>query len=199
MDGIRFFDLFFAIVGLILLSPLFLILALCIKVSSKGPVFFKQDRVGKNGQIFKLYKFRSMYVNAEAKGQLTVGGNDSRINPVGLLLRKYKLDELPQFINVLTGDMSFVGPRPEVKKYVDLYTSEQLKVLNVLPGITDYASLEYRNENELLLQAKNPEKFYIDEIMPRKIELNYKFIDNRNFKNYFSILFLTIWTSIKGK
>lgn len=199
MDGIRFFDLFFAIVGLILLSPLFFILALCIKVSSKGPVFFKQDRVGKNGQIFKLYKFRSMYVNAEAKGQLTVGGNDSRINPVGLLLRKYKLDELPQFINVLTGDMSFVGPRPEVKKYVDLYTSEQLKVLNVLPGITDYASLEYRNENELLLQAKNPEKFYIDEIMPRKIELNYKFIDNRNFKNYFSILFLTIWTSIKGK
>ena len=199
MDAIRFFDFFFAMIGLALLIPFLLIIALCIKISSKGPIFFKQDRVGKYGQLFKLYKFRSMYVNAEAKGQLTVGGNDSRINPVGLLLRKYKLDELPQFINVLTGDMSFVGPRPEVKKYVDLYTSEQLKVLNVLPGITDYASLEYRNENELLLQAKNPEEFYIQEIMPRKIELNYRFIDNRSFKNYFSILFLTIWAAIKGK
>jgi lipopolysaccharide/colanic/teichoic acid biosynthesis glycosyltransferase len=199
MDSIRFFDVLFALLGLIILSPIFLVIALCIKISSKGPVFFRQTRVGLNGKDFRLYKFRSMYVNAEAKGQLTVGGKDNRINPVGYFLRKYKLDELPQFINVLTGNMSFVGPRPEVRKYVDLYTVEQRKVLSVLPGITDNASLEYRNENELLSKAANPEEFYIAEIMPRKIELNYKFIDHRSLKSYFSILFLTVWSAIKGK
>lgn len=199
MDAIRFFDTVFALIGLIVLFPIFLIIALCIKIGSKGPVFFKQTRVGKNRVDFKLFKFRSMSINAEAKGQLTVGGKDNRINPVGYFLRKYKLDELPQLINVLIGEMSLVGPRPEVKKYVDLYSEEQLKVLNVLPGITDYASLAYRNENELLSKASNPEQFYIEEIMPRKIELNYKFIQNRNFSNYFSILFQTVWVAIKGK
>jgi lipopolysaccharide/colanic/teichoic acid biosynthesis glycosyltransferase len=199
MDSIRFFDVLFALLGLVILSPIFLVIALCIKISSKGPVFFRQTRVGLDGKDFRLYKFRSMYVNAEAKGQLTVGGKDNRINPVGYFLRKYKLDELPQFINVLTGDMSFVGPRPEVRKYVDLYTAEQRKVLSVLPGITDNASLEYRNENDLLSKAANPEEFYIAEIMPRKIELNYKFINQRSLKSYFSILFLTVWSAIKGK
>ncbi len=199
MDAIRFFDVLFAIVGLVILSPFFLIIALCIKIGSRGPIFFRQNRVGKDRKDFRLYKFRSMSINAENKGQLTVGGNDNRINRVGYFLRKYKLDELPQLINVLIGEMSLVGPRPEVRKYVDLYSEEQLQVLKVLPGITDYASLEYRNENQLLSTAIDPERFYINEIMPRKIELNYRFISNRNFKNYFSILFLTVWTAIKGK
>jgi len=199
MDPIRFFDVLFALVGFIVLFPIFLIIALFVKVGSKGPIFFKQKRIGQYGKEFGLYKFRSMYVNAEAKGQLTVGGKDSRINPVGYILRKYKLDELPQLINVLVGEMSLVGPRPEVKKYVDLYTEEQLQVLKVLPGITDYASLEYRNENELLSNASNPEEYYILEIMPKKIELNYRYINDRSFKRYFSILFQTVWTAIKGK
>lgn len=199
MDPIRFFDVLFAFLGLVILFPIFLIIALCIKIGSKGPVFFRQTRVGLHGKDFRLYKFRSMYINAEARGQLTVGGKDNRINPVGYFLRKYKIDELPQFINVLVGDMSFVGPRPEVRRYVDLYTEEQRKVLTVLPGITDNASLEYRNENELLSKAADPEAFYIAEIMPRKIELNHKFIDHRSLKSYFSILFQTAWTALKGK
>lgn len=199
MDTIRFFDILFALIGLIVLAPFFLIIALCIKLSSAGPVFFRQLRVGQFGKDFKLYKFRSMYINAEFKGQLTVGGRDSRISPVGYYLRKFKLDELPQFINVLLGDMSFVGPRPEVRKYVDLYNENQRKVLNVLPGITDYASIAFRNENELLSKAVNPEEFYISDIMPQKIELNYKFINERNLKNYFYILLTTAVTAIKGK
>ncbi len=199
MDTIRFFDILFAVIGLIVLSPLFIIIALCIKLTSAGPVFFRQVRVGRFGKDFRLFKFRSMYVNAEAKGQLTVGGRDSRISTVGYYLRKFKLDELPQFINVLLGDMSFVGPRPEVRKYVDLYTEDQRKVLTVLPGITDYASIEYRNENELLSKAVNPEQFYITDIMPRKIELNYRFINERSLGKYFYILLTTVITAIKGK
>lgn len=199
MDSIRFFDLLFALIGLIILLPLFIIIALCIKISSKGPVFFKQVRVGKNNIDFKLYKFRSMYVSAESKGQLTVGGRDNRITPIGYYIRKFKIDELPQFINVLLGEMSFVGPRPEVRKYVNLYTAEQLTVLNVLPGITDYASITFRNENELLEKAANPEEYYIQEIMPQKIALNRKFIAQRTLKNYFSILIATVITAVKGK
>ncbi|MBX2932320.1 MAG: sugar transferase [Chitinophagaceae bacterium] len=199
MDSIRFFDIVFALFGMIILSPLFILIALCIKCTSKGSIFFKQRRVGKNNIDFKLYKFRTMYVQAETKGQLTVGGRDNRITTVGYYLRKFKLDELPQLVNVLLGQMSLVGPRPEVRKYVNYYTNEQLQVLNVLPGITDYASIAFRNENELLAKAENPEEFYIQHIMPQKIELNRKFIEQRTLKNYFSILFATILTSVKGK
>ncbi len=199
MDSIRFFDFVFALIGIIILSPLFIIIALCIKCTSKGSVFFKQTRVGKNNIDFKLYKFRSMYVQAETKGQLTVGGRDNRITTVGYYLRKFKLDELPQFLNVLFGEMSFVGPRPEVRKYVNYYTTEQLHVLNVLPGITDYASIAFRNENELLAKAENPEEYYIQYILPKKIELNRMFIEQRTLKNYFSILWKTIITSVRGK
>lgn len=199
MDKIRCFDFVFSLIGIVVLSPLFILIVLFIKLSSKGPVFFKQIRVGKNAKDFYLYKFRTMHINAESKGQLTVGGRDPRITSVGFYLRKYKLDELPQLINVLIGSMSLVGPRPEVRKYVDLYNTEQQKVLQVLPGITDYASIEFRNENELLATATNPEQYYIDVIMPAKIELNKKFIQNRNIKNYFEILFVTVIAAVKGK
>jgi lipopolysaccharide/colanic/teichoic acid biosynthesis glycosyltransferase len=140
-----------------------------------------------------------MYTDTEKKGQLTVGGRDPRITSVGYFLRRFKIDELPQFLNVLKGEMSFVGPRPEVRKYVSLYTLKQMEVLSVLPGITDLASIEFRNENELLAKADDPEKFYIQVVMPRKIELNYRFIEHRNLKNYFTILFTTVATAVKGK
>lgn len=172
----RIFDIVVSFVGLVILSPLFLILAIAIARDSKGPVFFKQTRVGRNGVPFKIYKFRTMVEDAEARGmQLTVG-DDSRITKVGTFLRKTKIDELPQLINVFKGEMSFVGPRPEVPKYVGLYTEDQRQVLMVRPGITDLASIEYRNESELLATADNPEKVYIEEVMPRKIELNKEYI-----------------------
>lgn len=176
-----------------------MLIAIAVKVSSKGPALYKQVRVGKNGNDFTLLKFRTMHINAENKGLLTVGGRDARITFLGYYLRKFKVDELPQVINVLKGDMSIVGPRPEVRRYVDLYNQEQKKVLLVLPGITDYASIAFRNENEILAAAADPEYLYIHEIMPRKIELNATFITNRNIKEYFSIIFKTVVTSIKGR
>lgn len=199
MDSIKCFDILFAVIGIIIFSPFLLIITILIKLTSKGPVFFKQTRVGKNNQDFKLFKFRTMKTDAEEKGQLTIGGRDNRITTVGYYLRKFKLDELPQFFNVLLGEMSFVGPRPEVRKYVNFYNDEQRKILEVLPGITDKASIEFRNENELLASANNPEQFYIEVIMPQKIKLNQQFIQNRNLKNYFTILILTFLTSVKGK
>ncbi|MBC7495267.1 MAG: sugar transferase [Flavobacterium sp.] len=189
---IRLADLLASFIAAIILSPFFLIIAIVIKLNSKGPVFYRQVRVGKDGKDFRVYKFRSMFTDADKKGLLTVGGNDSRITSVGLFLRKYKLDELPQVFNVLKGEMSVVGPRPEVRKYVDLYNDEQRKVLSVLPGITDYASIEFKNENELLAKATNPEQFYIDEIMPEKIKLNARYIDNKSIFQYIKIVFLTI-------
>ncbi|KIO46700.1 MULTISPECIES: sugar transferase [Porphyromonadaceae] len=188
---IRFFDLFFSLVGLIVLFPLFIVIAVCIVLDSRGGVFFRQVRVGKNGNDFRLYKFRSMAKGADRKGLITVGENDSRVTRVGRFLRKYKLDELPQLLNVFCGDMSLVGPRPEVRKYVDLYTREQRKVLSVLPGITDYASIEYIDENRILGQASNPDKAYVELIMPDKIRYNMKYIDRRSVKEYFKIIFLT--------
>ena len=188
---IRFFDLFFSLVGLIVLFPLFIVIAVCIVLDSRGGVFFRQVRVGKNGNDFRLYKFRSMAKGADRKGLITVGENDSRVTRVGRFLRKYKLDELPQLLNVFCGDMSLVGPRPEVRKYVDLYTREQRKVLSVLPGITDYASIEYIDENRILGQASNPDKAYVELIMPVKIRYNMKYIDRRSVKEYFKIIFLT--------
>ena len=199
MDAIRLSDFVFSFICLVVILPILLLVAIAIKLSSKGPVFFRQVRVGKNGTDFTLLKFRTMQVNADNKGLLTVGGRDARITPLGYYLRKFKIDELPQIINVLKGEMSIVGPRPEVRRYVDLYNQEQRKVLKVLPGITDYASIAYRNENELLAGAADPEYLYIHEIMPRKIELNATFITNRNLKEYFSIIFKTVITSIKGR
>lgn len=199
MDAIRLSDFVLSSICLVIISPVLLLIAIAVKVSSKGPVLYKQVRVGKNGNDFTLLKFRTMHVNADNKGLLTVGGRDARISPIGYYLRKFKVDELPQVINVLKGDMSIVGPRPEVRRYVDLYSQEQRKVLLVLPGITDYASIAYRNENEILAGAADPEYLYIHEIMPRKIELNATFITNRNIKEYFSIIFKTVVTSIKGR
>ena len=179
--------------------PFLFILSIAIVIESRGGVFYKQTRVGKNNKDFKLYKFRSMQSDSDRKGLLTVGENDSRITKVGKLIRKYKLDEFAQLLNVLKGDMSLVGPRPEVRKYVDLYNQEQLKVLSVKPGITDYASIEYKDENRILSQSDNPEKTYIEEIMPHKIELNMKFINNKNIFNYFKIILLTIFRIILWK
>ena len=189
---IRFFDFILSLVGLVVLALIFIVLAIWIKIDSKGPVFYKQVRVGQNGIDFGLFKFRSMVVDADKKGLITVGGRDPRITRSGYFIRKYKLDELPQLINVLLGDMSLVGPRPEVRKYVDLYTDEQQKVLSVKPGITDYASIEYMDENEILGKSSDPEKTYIEEIMPEKIKYNMKYIQNKNVSEYFKIIFLTL-------
>ncbi len=188
----RIFDIIFSFIGLIILSPFFLIISLIIVFTSKGPVFFRQIRVGKNFKDFKMYKFRTMYLDSDKKGLLTIGGKDSRVTKAGYFLRKYKLDELPQLINVFTGNMSFVGPRPEVKKYVDLYNDEQKKVLTVKPGITDFASIEYRNESELLAKSDNPEKTYIEEIMPVKLSLNLKYIQQSGLLTDIKIIFKTI-------
>jgi lipopolysaccharide/colanic/teichoic acid biosynthesis glycosyltransferase len=198
MSILRFFDIVISFIALIVLSPFFILIAIAIKINSTGPVFFKQIRVGKNNIDFGLLKFRSMHVDAHKKGLLTIGERDNRITSVGYFLRKSKLDELPQLINVLIGEMSLVGPRPEVRKYVDLYTDEQSKaLLKVLPGITDYASIEFRNENDLLHAANDPENFYIKVIIPEKAKLNYKFLQNPSVTAYFKILLLTLWGIIK--
>lgn len=192
----RLFDIFCSTMGIICLSPLFIVLWLAIKLESKGPALFKQTRVGRHNVDFKLFKFRSMYVNAEARGQLTVGMRDPRITRIGYYLRKYKLDELPQLFNVLKGDMSLVGPRPEVRRYVDLYTQEQMKVLSVRPGITDYASIKFINENELLAAAENPEAYYISHIMPEKLELNLQYINSNVFFKDIGLIFKTLFRII---
>lgn len=194
---IRFFDFLFSLLGLIVLSPVFLLISLCIVSDSRGGVFYRQSRVGKDGKDFKLYKFRSMRTGADKRGLITVGEKDSRITRVGYFLRKYKLDELPQLINVLKGEMSLVGPRPEVRKYVDLYTPEQRKVLSVVPGITDYASIEYVDENRILGGAADPDKVYVEEILPDKIRYNMKYIENRSLKEYFKIIFLTFYSIVR--
>jgi len=188
----RLMDIFFSLIGLILLFPLFLIIGLIIALDSKGGVFYKQTRVGKDGKDFKLFKFRSMAVGSDKKGLLTVGGNDSRITKLGYFIRKYKIDELPQLINVFIGNMSLVGPRPEVRKYVDLYNQEQQKVLTVKPGITDYASIAYINENEVLGKSSNPENTYIEEVMPSKLKLNLKYIEEKSVITDIKIIFKTI-------
>jgi len=188
----RIFDIVFSLIGILFLLPVFILLWLLIKIESNGPAIFKQKRVGLNNKDFSLYKFRSMYVDAEKKGQLTVGMNDSRITRVGYYMRRYKFDELPQLLNVLNGSMSFVGPRPEVRKYVELYNKEQLKVLSVKPGITDYASLKYFEENEILSKAQNPEKEYIEVIMPEKLKLNLQYIKDKSIGRDIIIILKTI-------
>ncbi|MBP7357080.1 MAG: sugar transferase [Cloacibacterium sp.] len=193
----RLFDLFFSAIGIIVLSPIYLIISLLIIFDSKGGVLYKQERIGKNSVPFNVLKFRTMVPDAFAKGALTVGSRDPRVTNIGYYLRKYKLDELPQLFNVFFGDMSFVGPRPEVRKYTDLYNNDQKKVLSVKPGITDYASIKYRNENDLLAASKNPEKLYIEEIMPKKLELNMKYINDNNIFKDIKIIIDTFYTIVK--
>lgn len=187
----RTLDLLFSVVVLAIGLPFFIIISLLIVTTSSGGAFFTQERIGLNGTPFKLIKFRTMKPEAEAAGQITVGGKDPRITRVGYFLRKFKLDEFPQLINILKGEMSVVGPRPEVKKYVQLYDEEQLKVLSAKPGLTDYASIEYINENELLGKTDNPEKTYVEEIMPAKLELNLKYIEEQSFWLDLKLIFKT--------
>ncbi len=188
---IRFFDIIFSLLGLIFFTPFFLIILVLIICDSRGGFFYFQNRVGKNNIDFRLIKFRTMAPDSDKIGSLTVGSRDQRITKIGYYLRKFKIDELPQLINVLLGDMSLVGPRPEIRKFVDFYTEEQKVILNVKPGITDYASIKFVNENEILAHSPNSEKVYIEEIMPRKIELNMKFINNPSLYQYLIILIKT--------
>lgn len=188
---IRTFDLILSLVLLTLLLPFFAVIAIAILLDDGLPVLFIQKRIGKNGQEFNLFKFRSMRKNADQLGQLTVGERDPRILKSGFFIRKYKLDELPQIFNVINGTMSVVGPRPEVKEFVDLYSEEQRRVLQVRPGITDLASIKFRNENEILAKSSNSRQTYIDQIMPEKIRLNMDYIDNKSVSKYFSVIFAT--------
>jgi lipopolysaccharide/colanic/teichoic acid biosynthesis glycosyltransferase len=188
----RLFDIIASLIGIIILSPFFILISILVVVDSRGGIFYKQVRVGKGLREFKLLKFRTMYSNSDEKGLLTVGMKDSRITRIGYYLRKYKLDELPQLLNVLIGDMSVVGPRPEVPKYVAIYTDEQKKVFVIKPGITDYASIEYANENEILAKATNPEEEYINNIMPAKLKLNMKYISEMSLRTDIGIIFRTI-------
>lgn len=188
----RIFDLICSTLGLIILSPVLIIIAIRIKMGSDGPVFFKQIRVGENNKEFEILKFRTMVVNAEKLGRQITVGNDNRITKIGAFLRKYKLDELPQLINVFKGEMSLVGPRPEVPRYVKLYNEEQRKVLAVKPGITDLASIRYRDENDLLGEVDNPDEFYINTIMPDKLALNLEYINKNNVFFDVYIIFKTI-------
>lgn len=188
----RILDGIVSVIGLGVLAPFFLLIGLLIKLTSQGPIFYLQQRVGKGGKLFKLFKFRTMRVDADKHTAITVGARDPRITTVGYYLRKYKIDELPQLINVLIGNMSLVGPRPELKKFVDLYNAEQVKVISVKPGITDYASIEFRNENELLEGKPDPVQFYIEQIMPVKLKLNLKYIQEQSFGLDVKIIFQTV-------
>ncbi|QIL41811.1 sugar transferase [Pedobacter sp. HDW13] len=191
-DKKRVFDVVFATLCLILFSPLLILIAIVIKLDSKGPVIFKQIRVGRNMKDFHLIKFRTMKVVQSNNSLLTIGNHDNRITKIGYWLRKYKLDELPQLLNVLKGQMSFVGPRPEVRKYVNMYSEEQRYVLSIKPGITDWASVEFCNENELLQHAEDPENYYIERIIPAKIKQNMRYIRQHDIFTDFKIIWLTL-------
>ncbi len=193
----RVFDFTCSFLGLLLLLPLFLCVALWIKLDSGGKVFYRQLRVGRYNSDFFLYKFRTMADGSDKKGLITVGNDDSRITRAGGFLRKYKIDELPQLINVLKGDMSLVGPRPEVRKYVARYSSQQMKVLDARPGITDVASIKFRNENEILKHQENPEQYYLDSVMPEKLDLNLKYLAGRSFFGDIKIIFNTFFKVLK--
>jgi len=175
----RLFDVAVSFLGIVFLLPILLLIIVLMKITSKGPVIYRQVRVGKNNTDFKIYKFRTMKINADKLGLLSIGDRDSRITKIGYYLRKFKLDELPQLANVLIGDMSFVGPRPEVRKYVNLYTQDQMEVFNVRPGITDLASIEFRNESELLSNQEDSESYYINVIMPKKLQINLGYLKDR--------------------
>ena len=194
----RAFDFLFTLFILVLFFPIGLLISILILFSSPGGIFYMQERIGRRGFPFKLYKFRSMRIDADQSGKLTVGMKDSRITRVGIFIRKYKLDEFPQFINVLRGEMSIVGPRPEVREFVALYTDTQKKVLEVKPGITDYASIEYFNENELLAASDDPKKTYIEDIMPHKLKINQKYLANPTLSHDLKIIFKTILWVLKN-
>lgn len=192
----RLFDFVASGCGLIILSPLFIVLAIWIKIDSEGPVFYRQVRVGKNNKDFRIYKFRSMRVGSDKGSLVTIGGRDPRITRSGYFIRKFKLDELPQLINVFVGDMSLVGPRPEVRHYVDYWTSEQMHVLDVRPGITDPASIKFRNENELMEQVEDPEKYYIEVIMQEKLRLYLEYVNHHSFFGDIALIFKTFWVIV---
>lgn len=195
----RIFDVIASGLGLIVLSPFFLILAAWIKLDSKGPVFYRQVRVGLHNKDFRIFKFRSMRVGADKGSLVTIGGRDPRITRSGYFIRKFKFDELPQLINVFVGDMSLVGPRPEVRHYVDYWTDEQMHVLDVRPGITDPASIKFRNENELMEQAEDPEKYYIEVIMQEKLKLYLEYVENQSFWGDIGLIFKTFWVIVKER
>lgn len=192
----RLFDIVASGLGLVVLSPLFLILAIWIKLDSKGPVFYRQVRVGRNNKDFRIFKFRSMRVGADKGSLVTIGGHDPRVTRSGFFIRKFKFDELPQLINVFVGEMSLVGPRPEVRHYVDYWTPEQMHVLDVRPGITDPASIKFRNENELMEKADDPEKFYIEVIMQEKIKLYFEYVNKHSFLYDMGLIFKTFWVIV---
>jgi lipopolysaccharide/colanic/teichoic acid biosynthesis glycosyltransferase len=194
----RVFDILFSFFGLVLVLPLFGLIIISMKITTKGPIIYKQLRVGINNNDFFIFKFRTMFVNADKLGLLTVGERDPRVTKIGFYLRKYKLDELPQLINVFCGDMSFVGPRPEVRKYVDLYNPMQMQVLNVRPGITDLASIEFRNENELLSCQENPDRYYIEVVMPQKLQINLNYLEKRNLIKDIGVIISTFWSIFKN-
>lgn len=195
----RAFDIIASGLGLIVLSPLFLVLAIWIKLDSKGPVFYRQVRVGFKNKDFRIFKFRSMRVGADKGSLVTIGGHDPRVTKSGYFIRKFKFDELPQLINVFLGDMSLVGPRPEVRHYVDYWTPEQMHVLDVRPGITDPASIKFRNENELMEKAEDPEKYYIEVIMQEKIKLYLEYVEKHSFLYDIGLIFKTFWVIVKER
>ena len=195
----RLFDIVASGLGLIVLSPLFWVLAIWIKIDSKGPVFYRQVRVGWHNKDFRIFKFRSMRVGADKGSLVTIGGRDPRVTRSGYWIRKFKLDELPQLINVFIGDMSLVGPRPEVRHYVDYWTPDQMHVLDVRPGITDPASIKFRNENELMEQAEDPEKYYIEVIMQEKIKLYLEYVEKHSFLYDLGLIFKTFWVIISER
>lgn len=194
----RIVDILVSLIVLVVFLPFGILLAMAIVIDSSGGVFFKQERIGLNGKPFALLKFRSMHTNAHSKGTLTVGMRDPRITRIGVFIRKFKLDEFPQFINVLSGSMSIVGPRPEVEEFVKLYNEDQKKVLTVKPGITDYASIAYFKENEILAKSENPKKAYIDEIMPDKLRINLEYIRKQSVWEDFKIIIKTFGKIIKN-
>ena len=192
----RLFDILASGCGLLVLSPIFIIVAIWIKLDSPGPVFYRQIRVGRHNKDFRIFKFRSMRVGSDKGSLVTIGGRDPRVTRGGYFIRKFKIDELPQLINVFTGDMSLVGPRPEVRHYVNYWTPEQMRVLDVRPGITDLASIRYRNENEILETVENPEQYYIDVIMPDKLRINLEYVANHSFFYDIKLIFKTFWEII---
>lgn len=192
----RIFDFLFAFLGLVLLFPLLVIITVFIKLDSKGPILFIQARVGQHNKEFNIYKFRTMYLKSQKKGLLTIGDNDSRVTKIGYFLRKYKIDEFPQLINIIKGDMSFVGPRPELRYYVNFYTEDDMVIFKLKPGITGLASLEYRDEVELLKKAKDPEKYFIETIIPDKLSYNKRYLKQQNFLFDIKLIFKTIYKVI---
>ena len=195
----RLFDVIASGLGLMVLSPLFIILAIWIKQDSKGPVFYRQVRVGFKNKDFRIFKFRSMRVGADKGSLVTIGGHDPRVTRSGYFIRKFKFDELPQLINVFLGDMSLVGPRPEVRHYVNYWTPQQMHVLDVRPGITDPASIKFRNENELMEKAEDPEKYYIEVIMQEKIKLYLEYVEKHSFLYDLGLIFKTFWVIVSER